>query len=102
MRKILNGRRYDTDTAREMASWSNRLGYSDFGNCAETLYLKITGEYFLYGEGGPLTRYSESVPSGGWTGGYDIVPLAIEEAREWAESHCDSFEYEEIFGEVAE
>ena len=30
------------------------------------------------------------------------MPMSFEEARQWAEEHLDSDEYEEIFGEVSE
>ena len=56
MKKIINGRKYDTETAKEIGYWSNGYPCSDFNHCEETLYLKKTGEYFLYGEGGALTE----------------------------------------------
>lgn len=101
MKKVINGKRYDTDTAKEMAYTS--YGYSgDFQAWAETLYRKNTGEYFLYGKGGPASRYAVSTGMNQWSGGEKIIPLSIEAAQEWAENHLDADEYEKIFGAVEE
>ena len=39
MKKIINGRKYDTETAKEIGYWSNGYPCSDFNHCNETLYL---------------------------------------------------------------
>lgn len=101
MKKIINGKRYDTSTAKMMNSYS--YGYPrDFSYWEETLYRKNTGEFFLHGEGGPASRYAEALSGGGWTGGEKIIPLSLEEAQKWAEKYLDGDEYEEIFGAVEE
>ena len=101
MKKIINGKRYDTSTAKLCGSdsYSNPR---DFHYWHEELYRKNTGEFFLYGEGGPMSRYAESCGQNGWTGGERIIPLSYESAGKWAEVHIDVDEYERIFGEVAE
>ena len=38
MVKIIKGRKYDTDTAREVGSYSNAGGWRDFGHFEETLF----------------------------------------------------------------
>ena len=99
MKKIINGKRYDTDTAKMLASdsYSNPR---DFRHWREPLYRKNTGEYFLHGEGGPMSRYAETIGQNEWSGGQKIMPLTIEAAQEWAEEHLDGDEYEQIFGAV--
>ena len=97
MKKIINKKLYDTETAKELAAWSNDYYPNDFHYAEETLYRKRTGEYFMYGEGGGLSRYAEHTPSG-WTWGEQIIPLTYDEAREWAEKHLTADEYAEIFG----
>ena len=101
MKKIINGKRYDTDTAKKLASdwYSNR---TDFYYWEETLYRKNTGEYFLHGEGGPASKYAQSVGQNSWSGGEKIIPLSVENARKWAEDHLDGDEYEKIFGVIEE
>ena len=102
MKKIINNKAYDTETAKELGSWSNIADYGNFSQFSETLYRKKTGEFFLYGEGGPMTKYAAAEGSNSWRGGSRIMPLSFQEAREWAEEHLDGDEYEAIFGAVAE
>lgn len=102
MKKIINGKVYDTETAKELGSWRNAGSWRDFSHKEETLYRKKTGEFFLYGQGGPMTNYAEATGTNSWSGGERIMPLTFADAREWGEEHLDGDEYEEIFGEVAE
>lgn len=97
MKKIINGKVYDTETAKELGfdSYSNSR---DFNHWVETLYQKRTGEYFLHGQGGPASKYAESIGQNSWSGGQKIIPLSAENARKWAEEHLDADDYEEIFG----
>lgn len=88
MEKIINGKRYNTETAILVGRWNNNLPHDDFEWCAESLYKKRGGEYFIYGEGGSMTRYSKSK---------SIVPLSFEQAESWAKRHLDSTAYENEF-----
>ncbi len=101
MKKIINNKVYDTKTAKKMGSWDNNK-YGSFEYTHEVLYQKKTGEFFLYGEGGPMSRYAEPSGSNGWTSGEKIMPLTYAQAQKWAEEHLDGDEYEEIFGEIVE
>lgn len=102
MKKIINGKVYNTETAQEAGSWSNHLSVRDFSRCDETLYRKRTGEFFLHGEGGPMTKYAEP-GNGNMRGpGETIRPLSFDEAREWAEEKLSAEEYEQIFGEISD
>ena len=101
MMMIINGKKYDTETAKWRAN-DSFLYPDDFRFWDETLYQKRNGEYFLYGKGGPLTKYAKFVGVTERTSGEKIIPLTIEEAKEWAEKHLEGEEYEEIFGEVEE
>jgi len=102
MKKIIHGRVYDTSTASELATHSSPGSWRDFSHWEETLYRKKTGEFFLYGEGGPMTRYAESTGTNSWSGGERIMPLSYAEAQEWSEKYLDGDDYESIFGEVIE
>lgn len=102
MKKVINGKMYNTETAQEIGSWANGGGWSDFHHQEETLYKKRTGEYFLHGEGGPMTRYAEQVELNSWSGGARIMPLSYAEAQAWAEEHMDADDYEAHFGSVPE
>ena len=101
MKKIINGKKYDTDTANKLAYYSNGLSISDFNHKYEALYVKRTGEYFLYGLGGAMTEYREVCGDGSFCGGEDIKPLSESEAKAWVEKYAN-YEYESTFGECAE
>ena len=101
MKKIINGRLYNTDTATLIGS----AGYSypgDFSYWEENLYRKKTGEFFLCGEGGPMSQYAHRIGQNLWSGGEAIRPLTLREAREWAERYLDVEKYEQIFGVIEE
>jgi len=101
MKKIINGKLYNTETATELGSYWNGYPHGDFSFVMETLYIKKTGEYFLHGEGGPLTEYCNYVGNNRCFGS-DICPYTKAEAKEWAAKVLSVEEYEKIFGEVEE
>ena len=101
MKRIINGKKYDTDTAREVAVWDNCRDATDFAYVEQHLYRKRTGEYFLYGFGGPHSSYAEH-KHGAWQFGSAITPLTDNKARKWGEAHMDVDAYEAEFGEVEE
>lgn len=102
MKKVIHGKLYDTDTAKQIAYKAGGAEFNtDFNYWCETLYRKKTGEYFLYCEGGPLTEYAtHSGTSSGW--GETIRPLSFTEAREWAEENMDGDAFIKEFGEPEE
>lgn len=101
MKKIINKKLYDTSTAAIIAEYSNPVSVSDFSFYRETLYRKRTGEYFIHGEGGALSRYA-SRDYDGMTWGEDILPLTYDTARDWAERYMDVDAYQDEFGPAAE
>jgi predicted HicB family RNase H-like nuclease len=101
MRKIIRSKIYDTEKAQHIGSWDNGHYSSDFEYCSEDLYRKKSGEFFMYGEGGPLSGYAKRY--GNDVGyGERITPLSYEAAQKWAEEHLDTDQYIAIFGEPAE
>lgn len=102
MKEIINRKLYNTETAEEIATHSNNLSYRDFRWFEETLYKKRTGEFFLYGEGGPMSRYAESAGNRCWIEGERIIPLTLDEAKEWVSKHASVDTYITLFGEVEE
>lgn len=101
MKKIINYKKYDTETAREIGRYENGYLEGDFEFYRETLYQKQKGEYFLYGEGGACSEYRSGSPSG-WGPGWRIEPLTDEEADYWAMCHLTADEYIDEFGDVEE
>lgn len=101
MKKVINGRRYDTDSAKALAS-TEYSNVTDFHHWEEILYRKNTGEFFLHGSGGPASKYAESIGMNQWTGGSKIIPMTLDAAQQWAEAYLDADEYDRIFGKVEE
>lgn len=102
MKKIIKGKCYDTEKAELVGYWCNTGDTRDFYHIRERLFRKSSGEFFLFGSGGPCTKYAVSEGTNSCCGSSKIIPLTWDEAREWAEEYLDGDEYEKIFGEVAE
>jgi len=102
MKRIIDGKKYDTETAYMVGQWENMYDVSNFHYFSESLYKKRTGEYFLHGEGGARSQYAETVGQNEWRGGEKIIPLTYDNARKWAEEHLSVDVYESEFGEVSE
>lgn len=97
MKKIINGKRYDTETAEYIGSTSWGDGPSDFNHWSEELYRKRTGEFFIYGEGGPNSKYSKSLSYNEWSGSEELRPITEDEAKEWVEDYLDGDDYEKLW-----
>ena len=97
MKKIINGKRYNTETAEKLGYRHNGLSCRDFGNLEETLYRTKKGNFFLYGEGGGFTWAASCHGDGSRSSGCGIKPLTINEAKAWVERYMDVDEYEKLF-----
>ena len=96
MKKIINGSRYNTETAQRLGTHETGLP-SDINHRGQELYRTKAGKFFiyLYGNGFPK-------PDGWWGWGEEITPITEDAARQWAEQYLDGDAYEAAFGEVAE
>lgn len=104
MKKVVNGKKYNTVTAERLGKWCNgEQGpcYERFNYLEESLYRTKKGKFFLHGEGGACTKYSRS-HDGGSIWGEDITPLSDNDAIAWVEKHLSGDDFERIFGEVEE
>lgn len=101
MKAIINGKRYNTETATEVASWSNHASYSDFNHCEETLYRTPKGNWFTVGSGGPMSKYARSLGNNTRGGSSDVfTALTANEARAWLESNQETAALEEHFADT--
>lgn len=97
MNKVINKKRYDTDSAACVCENWNGLPPSNCDYFRETLYVKRTGEYFLYYAGGALSQYSKTDGANRW--GIDgIKPLTNSEAMSFCQQYADADTYEKYFG----
>lgn len=115
MKKIINGRRYDTSTATLIDYYMiNDIGFDGVDKSdvesfkkyisekrlldqrLENLYRKKTGEFFLYVLNGPMSELAGRKLYG--KRNYEnIIPLSIDEAKEWMEECSDAEIYESVF-----
>ena len=82
MKKIVDGKVYNTQTAKLIGEWDNGYSYSDFNWACEILYQTKKGQYFLYGEGGPMSSYAEWCGNSA-SGGEEIQLLSEAQALDW-------------------
>lgn len=101
MKKVISGKKYDTNTATKCGGYEYGCG-GDFSHIYEALYRMKTGEFFLYGVGGAFTKYRRCCGPNSYSGGEDIIPMTEKEAREWAEKYLGYDEYVSAFGEPEE
>lgn len=102
MKKVINGKLYNTETADKICSWSNNYYPNDLHYYIERLYKKKKGEFFLHGEGGAFSKYSIGIWGGGSIAGEKIIPLTLQEAKDWVENYSSIEIYEKLFGEIEE
>ena len=102
MKQSINGKMYNTKTAKKLAHYWNGLGAGDFNNLSEDLYQTRKGTVFISGKGGARTGYAESVGNM-FCGGERIRPLLTDEAIiEWCERTGNDQALEEHFPELIE
>jgi hypothetical protein len=101
MKAIINGKRYDEDTADKVASANSGVGPGDFRHYRECLYITPKGNWFLAGEGGPRTKYSHQAGNA-ISGGAKIIVLTPDEAREWLEAEGEHEALEKYFSDKLE
>ena len=101
MKKIVNGKSYNTETATEICDIGNGLRKGDFKWDDSALYVTKKGAFFLAGEGGPSSRWARQ-HSNMWIEGSGIATLSKGEALSLAEEHAPTDVIEEFFGDMIE
>lgn len=102
MKKIINGKLYNTETAKEVGTHKGAWFEEDCYFSEHSLYMKENGEWFLVGKGNSLYCYDKDSYYGELEGGYIIYPISNEEAKVWIEKYMDVDTYIKFFGEVEE
>ncbi len=86
MKRVIDGRVYNTETATEVCELPCSYYPGDFNFHQTSLYLTKNGRYFLAGKGGPMTMWAERCGNSGTSGGSGVMPLDKSDARCHAES----------------
>ena len=81
MRKVIGKKLYDPTKAEKIAVYSNGMDADDPMYEEEALYLTASGNWFIFGQGGPSSSYA--CPIGNGRGGRDIRALPSESAKAW-------------------
>lgn len=98
MRKIINGARYDTDTAKKIGHWESDRDYTGLLHTEETLYRTKFAKWFLHGVGNAGSIYATRKKDSWTAPGESIVPISEDVAREWVKKRLGADEYDIIFG----
>lgn len=104
MKKIVNGKIYDTEKSTLIGESSATDAHrGDFRYWEASLYQTPRSKsFFLAGEGGPMTRFAQSCGQNSWEGGSDLIPMTREQALEWAEANLKPAIVEHYFADVLE
>ena len=91
MRKVIDGKVYDTETAYAICDIPCRFYKNDFGWHDTVLYRSPRGRYFLVGEGHAASMWAVHYGNGNGSGpGSGIRVISAEDARAYAEkAECD-------------
>lgn len=95
MRKIINGKKCDTDTAIKLGYYTRDV--SEPNGYAETLYRTKSGTFFIHGAGNKMSPYAGLSDSGELICGEQIRLISDDYAANWAKAHLSSDEYSNIF-----
>ena len=103
MKKIIDGLLYDNeaDNVEPIAQAESTAQRGDFTWWKEWLYRTESGRFFLYGEGGPRSRYAKAY-AGGASGSSDIRALSEDEAYDWMERHAPAHRTVDVFPDRVE
>jgi len=99
MKKIINGKLYDTETAEQIYELTH-MGASGFGEFEQQiLYRKDNGEFFYNCIGNTWDFEEYIVLENGTMLDAIIIPTSVECAKAWCEKNLmDADRYIEVFG----
>ena len=86
MKKVIEGKIYDTKTAQEICDLpSPTQNPSDFGWHQTTLFRTAKGRFFVAGEGGPRSMWAKTVSMNSWSSGSGLRAVTHGEAHSYME-----------------
>jgi hypothetical protein len=99
MQRVIDGKRYNTETATLVCGIDTGESRSDFRWEDTALYVTTRGAWFLAGEGHALSRWARAIPGGGSGPGEGIEPVDANHARGLLERHGRPSDIEKYFGD---
>ncbi|HMM87058.1 hypothetical protein [Azohydromonas sp.] len=97
MKKIVNGKSYDTESAAEVCDLPCTAARSDFEWHDTTLYVSPRGQFFVAGMGGPASMWRTPAYGGGWNSGDGLRLVDADEARSIMErAGCDAADFARV------
>ena len=84
MKKVIDGKVYNTETATLVAEYDNGYYGGDFNKMEEALFKSPKGQFFLAGSGGPMSKYAERQGNTS-SSGSGLTLLTEQEALSWCE-----------------
>jgi len=99
MIKVIDGKRYNTETATLVFFHSNGAYSSDFNYRTKTLYVTKNGSWFIHHVGGPMTDMAVSVGNNGRGGSEGIEPVCGDDAYGFLEAHSDETDAQQAIQE---
>lgn len=98
MKKVINGKVYDTTKAQLIAeAHHDSIKDADGKSLKQWFYRKKTGEFFVQAEGAAIEL--ENIFQHDYKPNAGIYPLTYEQAQRWAERELTAERWEEIFGD---
>lgn len=103
MKKIINGKLYNADTARVICELESNAYVSDFEWHETYLYRTKNGAFFIAGRGNAASIWAEPCCGGGHTNGEGLRVIDDLEARQYMEAaDCDVDEFAAVGLDVVE
>ena len=102
MKKVIDGKMYNTETAELVHEWTNRRSTRDFKHRSKDLYKTKKGNWFIYHCGGAMTDMAVSCGDNSYSGSEDIEPISEKDALRFLESHDGIKAIEKYFADQIE
>lgn len=98
MKKVVNGKLYDTKSAELFCEYSFS-NPGDFKHVYEALYKSPNGQFFIEYSGGASSEYGVCCGQNEWSGSSGIRLVSNDDAKEFIEEHGTADDFLMAFGE---
>ena len=95
MKKVIDGKVYNTETAELVHEWTNGRSTRDFKHRSKDLYKTKKGNWFIY-------HMAVSCGDNSYSGSKDIEPISEKNALRFLESHDGIKAIEKYFADQIE